>query len=105
MRLFLQEQLAEVGEKQPILERTFITPIIFVAERLPQLPTSENIEIFQLFVPHWEDLRKRLIDEINKETAAANNLPVSMVADEIFWVFIRLGKFYQRQGLYQIVEF
>jgi len=105
VRLFLQEQLAEVGEKQPILERTFITFMIFVAKRLPQSPTSEDIEIFQLFVVHWEDLGKRLIDEINEETAAENNLPVSMVADEILWVFTGLGKFYEGQGLYQVAEF
>jgi tetratricopeptide (TPR) repeat protein len=105
VRLFLQEQLAEVGEKQPILERTFITFMIFVAKRLPQSPTSQDIEIFQLFVVHWEDLGKRLIDEINQETAAKNNLPVSMVADEILWVFEGLGRFYQGQGLYQVAEF
>jgi tetratricopeptide (TPR) repeat protein len=105
VRLFLQEQLAEVGEKQPILERTFITFMIFVAKRLPQSPTSQDIEIFQLFVVHWEDLGKRLIDEINQETAAKNNLPVSMVADEILWVFTGLGRFYQGQGLYQVAEF
>jgi tetratricopeptide (TPR) repeat protein len=105
VRLFLQEQLAEVGEKQPILERTFITPMIAVAERLPQSPTSEDIENFQLFVVHWEDLGKRLIDEINQETAAENNLPVSMLADEIFWVFEGLGRFYEGQGLYQVAEF
>ena len=105
VRLFLQEQLAEIGEKQPILERTFITFMIFVAKRLPQSPTSQDIEIFQLFVVHWEDLGKRLIDEINQETAAENNLPVSMLADEIFWVFTGLGRFYQGQGLYQVAEF
>jgi tetratricopeptide (TPR) repeat protein len=105
VRLFLQEQLAEIGEKQPILERTFITFMIFVAKRLPQSPTSQDIEIFQLFVVHWEDLGKRLIDEINQETAAKNNLPVSMVADEILWVFTGLGRFYQGQGLYQVAEF
>jgi tetratricopeptide (TPR) repeat protein len=105
VRLFLQEQLAEIGEKQPILERTFITPMIAFAERLPQSPTSQDIENFQLFVVHWEDLGKRLIDEINQETAAENNLPVSMVADEICWVFEGLGRFYQGQGLYQVAEF
>ena len=105
VRLFLQEQLAEFGEKQLILERTFITPMIFVAETLPQSPTSEDIENVKTVVVHWEDLGKRLIDEINQETAAANNLPVSMVADEIFWVFEGLGRFYEGQGLYQVAEF
>jgi tetratricopeptide (TPR) repeat protein len=105
VRLFLQEQLAEVGEKQPILERTFITPMIVFAKRLPQSPTSEDIENFQLVVVHWEDLGKRLIDEINQETAAENNLPVSMVADEISWVFEGLGRFYKVQGLYQVAGF
>jgi tetratricopeptide (TPR) repeat protein len=105
VRLFLQEQLAEVGEKQPILERTFITPMIVFAERLPQSPTSQDIENVKTLVVHWEDLGKRLIDEINQETAAANNLPVSMVADEILWVFEGLGRFYQGQGLYQVAEF
>jgi len=105
VRLFLQEQLAEVGEKQPILERTFITPMIFVAKRLPQSPTSQDIENVKTVVVHWEDLGKRLIDEINQETAAADDLPVSMVADEIFWVFTGLGRFYEGQGLYQVAEF
>ena len=105
VRLFLQEQLAEVGEKQPILERTFITPMIAVAKTLPQSPTSQDIENVKTLVVHWEDLGKRLIDEINQETAAANNLPVSMVADEILWVFAGLGRFYQGQGLYQVAEF
>ncbi|MFO0098767.1 MAG: tetratricopeptide repeat protein, partial [Aphanizomenon sp.] len=105
VRLFLQEQLAEVGEKQPILERTFITPMIAVAKTLPQSPTSQDIENFKTFVVHEEDLGKRLIDEINQETAAANNLPVSMVADEISWVFTGLGRFYEGQGLYQVAEF
>jgi tetratricopeptide (TPR) repeat protein len=105
VRLFLQEQLAEVGEKQPILERTFITPMIVFAERLPQSPTSQDIENVKTLVVHWEDLGKRLIDEINQETAAANNLPVSMVADEISWVFTGLGRFYEGQGLYQVAEF
>ncbi|MBO1068890.1 MAG: tetratricopeptide repeat protein [Dolichospermum sp. DEX189] len=105
VRLFLQEQLAEVGEKQPILEKTFITPMIAYTKTLPQSPTSEDIENVRTVVVHWEDLGKRLIDEINQETAAANNLPVSMVADEIFWVFEGLGRFYQGQGLYQVAEF
>jgi tetratricopeptide (TPR) repeat protein len=104
VRLFLQEQLAEVGEKQPILERTFITPMIAVAQTLSQSPTSQDIENVKTLVVHWEDLGKRLIDEINEETAAANNLPVSMVADEIFWVFTGLGRFYEGQGLYQETE-
>ncbi|MFN6032742.1 MAG: tetratricopeptide repeat protein, partial [Dolichospermum sp.] len=101
----MQEQLAEVGEKQPILERTFITPMIAVAEGLPKSPTSKDIENVKTLVVHWEDLGKRLIDEINEETAAADDLPVSMVADEIFWVFEGLGRFYQGQGLYQVAEF
>ena len=105
VRLFLQEQLAGVGEKQPILERTFITPMIAVAESLPQSPTSQDIENVKTVVVHWEDLGKRLIYEINQKTAAANNLPVSMVADEILWVFTGLGQFYQGQGLYQVAEF
>ncbi|MEA5531632.1 tetratricopeptide repeat protein [Dolichospermum sp. UHCC 0684] len=105
VRLFLQEQLAEVGEKQPILERTFITPMIAFAKRLPQSPTSEDIENVKTFVVHWEDLGKRLIYEINQETAAANNLPVFMVADEILLVFTGLGRFYEGQGLYQETEF
>ncbi|MCS6282677.1 MAG: tetratricopeptide repeat protein, partial [Dolichospermum sp.] len=105
VRWFLQEQLAESGEMQPILEKTFLIPMIAAAKTIPQSPTSQNIENFQLVVVHLEDLGKRLIDEINQETAAANNLPVSMVADEILWVFTGLGKFYKEKGLYQETEF
>jgi hypothetical protein len=66
VRLFLQEQLAEVGEKQPILERTFITPMIVFAQTLSHSPTSQDIENVKTVVVHWEDLGKRLIDEINQ---------------------------------------
>ncbi|MFM5998448.1 MAG: tetratricopeptide repeat protein, partial [Dolichospermum sp.] len=104
VRWFLQEKLTASGEMQPVLERTFITPIIYLASQLPQSPTSEDIENFRYVVDHWEDLGKRLLAEIQENTTPQTNLPASILANEIIGVFVGAGTFYEGQGLYQLVE-
>lgn len=104
LRWFWQEKLTASGEMQPVLERTFITSIIYLASLLPQSPTSKDIENFRYIVDHWEDLGKRLLAEIQENTAPQTNLPASILADEIIWVFQALGRFYKGQGLYQLAE-
>ncbi|MFM6224698.1 MAG: tetratricopeptide repeat protein, partial [Dolichospermum sp.] len=67
-------------------------------------PTSEDIENFRYVVDHWEDLGKRLLAEIQENTTPQTNLPASILANEIIWVFVGAGRFYEGQGLYQLVE-
>ena len=104
LRWFWQEKLTELGAMQTVLERTFITPMIYVASQLPQSPSSEEIENFRYVVNHWEDLGKRLRDEINANTEPQTNLPASILADEIIAVFWGVGRFYEGQGLYNLAE-
>ncbi|HLP89200.1 MAG TPA: tetratricopeptide repeat protein [Nostocaceae cyanobacterium] len=104
VRWFLQEKLAETGEMQPVLERTFINPIINLASEFPQSPTSQDIENFKSIVSHWEDLGERLTAAIKGKTEAQINLPASILADEIIWPFMGIGIFYEGQGLYQLAE-
>ncbi|MEA5553246.1 tetratricopeptide repeat protein [Anabaena cylindrica UHCC 0172] len=104
VRWFLQEQLAEYREMQPVLERTFINPMIALAQALSQSPTSEDIGNFQFIVSHWEALGQRLIDNIKEKTEIEANLPVSILTDEFIWVFVGLGIFYERKALYQLAE-
>lgn len=56
VRWFLQAQLANAGEMQSVLETTFANAMITLAQKIPQSPTSEQIKIFSVFVPHLEDL-------------------------------------------------
>ncbi|MFM6023322.1 MAG: tetratricopeptide repeat protein, partial [Dolichospermum sp.] len=55
-------------------------------------------------VDHWEDLGKRLLAEIQENTAPQTNLPASILANEIIGVFVGVGRFYKGQGLYQLAE-
>ncbi|MBD6620317.1 tetratricopeptide repeat protein [Komarekiella sp. 'clone 1'] len=104
VRWFLQEQLAASGEMQSVLETTFATAMIAVAQILPNSPTSEQIESIKDVVPHLEDLGNRLIAEINQATEEQIISPASVPNDQVAWIFEGVTRFYQGQGLYQLAE-
>ncbi|MBW4449294.1 MAG: tetratricopeptide repeat protein [Spirirestis rafaelensis WJT71-NPBG6] len=104
VRWFLQGQLAESGEMQRVLETTFATAMIAIAKSLPQSPTSEDIEGIKDVVPHIEDLGNRLIAEVNKAREGQAISPASVPNDEVIWVFVGVGRFYEGQGLYKLAE-
>jgi tetratricopeptide (TPR) repeat protein len=104
VRWFLQEQLANAGEMQSVLETTFASAMITKAQSIPQSPTSEDIERIKDVIPHLEDLGNRLVAEINQPREEQIISPASVPNDQIIWIFVGVGKFYEGQGLYQLAE-
>lgn len=104
VRWFLQAQLANAGEMQSVLETTFANAMITLAQKIPQSPTSEQIKIFSVFVPHLEDLGNRLIAEINQADKEQIISPASVPNEQVIGIFVGVGRFYEGQGLYQLAE-
>ncbi|MEH2370901.1 tetratricopeptide repeat protein [Nostoc sp.] len=104
VRWFLQEQLTSSGETKSVLETTFTTAIITVAQSIPQSPTSEQIGFLSYFVCHFEDLAQRLIAEIKQGKRAQIVSLASVSNDAVIWVFLGIGRFYEGQGLYKLAE-
>nr|WP_322657647.1 tetratricopeptide repeat protein [Dendronalium sp. ChiSLP03b]MDZ8203943.1 tetratricopeptide repeat protein [Dendronalium sp. ChiSLP03b] len=104
VRWFLQEQLATSGEMKLVLETTFAAAMIAKAKILPYSPTSERIESIKDVVPHLEDLGNRLIAEIKEAKKAQIISPASVPNDQVIWIFVGIGRFYEGQGLYKLAE-
>ncbi|MEH2061352.1 MAG: tetratricopeptide repeat protein, partial [Nostoc sp.] len=104
VRWFLQGQLADAGEMKSVLETTFATAMITKAQILPDSATSEQIESIRDIVPHLEDLGKRIIAEIKEPKEAEIISLASVPNDEVIWVFLGVGRFYEGQGLYKLAE-
>ncbi|MBU7581390.1 MAG: tetratricopeptide repeat protein [Nostoc sp. TH1S01] len=104
VRWFLQEQLANAGEIKPVLETTFASAMITVAQTIPYSTTSQDIERVKDVIPHIEDLGERIIAEVNQARKQQINSPASVPNDEVIWVFVGVATFYEGQGLYQLAE-
>ncbi|OCQ99945.1 hypothetical protein BCD64_02370 [Nostoc sp. MBR 210] len=104
VRWFLQEQLANAGEIKTILETTFATAMITVAQSLPHPATSQDIERVKGVIPHIEDLGERIIAEVNQAREQQINSPASVPNDKVIRVFVGVATFYEGQGLYQLAE-
>jgi hypothetical protein len=94
IREFLQQQLAENstpqanrGEK---LKQSFVATILPIAKEIPGSPTVEQINSFTFIVPHLAEVAENLLDAVKDE--------------DLIWVFLSMGKFYQGQGLYKLAE-
>ncbi|MEH2328295.1 tetratricopeptide repeat protein [Nostoc sp.] len=105
VRWFLQGQLADAGEMKSVLETTFASAMITVAQILAASPTSEDIEFFKDVVPHLEDMGEHLIAEIKKATEEQTISLASVLNDEVTWIFVGVGRFYEGQGLYKLAEY
>nr|WP_225912492.1 tetratricopeptide repeat protein [Nostoc flagelliforme] len=104
VRWFLQGQLADASETKSVLETTFATAMIAKAQSLPDSPTSKDIEFFKDVILHLEDIGKRLIAEIKKATEVQTFFTASVPNDQILWIFVGIGRFYNGQGLYKLAE-
>ncbi|MEH2260506.1 tetratricopeptide repeat protein, partial [Nostoc sp.] len=104
VRWFLQGQLTTSGEIKSVLETTFATAMITVAQIIPGSPTSEQIESIRDVVPHLEDLGNCLIAEIEQAKEAQIISLASVPNDQAIWIFVGIGRFYKGQGLYQLAE-
>nr|MBW4689151.1 tetratricopeptide repeat protein [Komarekiella atlantica HA4396-MV6] len=103
VRWFLQEQLTASGETKSVLETTFAAAMISFAQILPNSPTSEQIKSIKDVVPHLEDLGNRLILEIQAKETQIISI-ASVPNDQVIWVFVGIGRFYEGQGLYKLAE-
>ncbi|MGF1937439.1 MAG: tetratricopeptide repeat protein [Nostoc sp. ChiQUE02] len=105
VRWFLQAQLADAGETKSVLETTFATAMITLAQSLPDSPNSKQIGFFSDFVSHLEDLAQRLIAEIDKQPKETQIISLGSIPnDRVIWVFLGTGRFYEGQGLYKLAE-
>ena len=104
VRWFLQEELANFGETKSVLETTFATAMIAKAQILPDSPTSKDIEFFKDVIIHLEDIGKRLIADIKEATEAQTFFTASVPNDQVLWIFMGIGRFYEGQGLYKLAE-
>ncbi|MCC5643690.1 tetratricopeptide repeat protein [Nostoc sp. CHAB 5824] len=104
VRWFLQEELANSGETKSVLETTFATAMITLAQSLPYSPTSKDIEFLKDVILHLEDIGKRLIAKIKEATEAQTFFTASVPNDEVLWIFVGIGRFYEGQGLYKLAE-
>ncbi|KST69168.1 tetratricopeptide repeat protein [Mastigocoleus testarum] len=105
VRWFLQAQLAK-SSKKLVLERRFAIAMISITKNILQSPTSEDIKLLEITNPYLEELGRSLIAEIAEQI----NYPRSVLEEkvvlkeEVIWVFVGVGKFYEEQGLYELAE-
>ncbi|MGK7949145.1 MAG: tetratricopeptide repeat protein [Xenococcaceae cyanobacterium] len=104
VKWFLQSQLVESGEMKSVLERTFATAMITIAQNIPPSPISEDIEFFKDTIPHLEELGRRLIKDIEKSKEEQVFSLLEVKDNEVIWVFTGIGRFYEGQGLYKLAE-
>ncbi|MDZ8225165.1 tetratricopeptide repeat protein [Nostoc sp. ChiVER01] len=104
VRWFLQEELGNSGETKSVLETTFVTAMIALAQILSDSPTSEQIESIRDMVSHLEDLGKHLIAEIKEAKEKQIISSASVPNDKVIWIFVGIGRFYEGQGLYNLAE-
>ncbi|WYM03508.2 MAG: tetratricopeptide repeat protein [Gloeotrichia echinulata CP02] len=96
IRQFLIGKLAQlpliVGDEGLGVEikQAFAAAIVKKAEEIPATPTREVIESVQDTIPHLQEVAQNLIDVVKDE--------------DLIWVFVGLGRFYEGQGLYGLAE-
>ncbi|KST62267.1 NB-ARC domain-containing protein [Mastigocoleus testarum BC008] len=98
VREFLQAKLAQL-ESALQLKHSFAGVMTAIStkciaggigKKIPETPTSKHIDSVKDAIPHL--------------TEVAENLTSAISDEDLGWVFIGLGKFYQGQGLYRLAE-
>ncbi|MFN6571231.1 tetratricopeptide repeat protein [Dendronalium sp. ChiSLP03b] len=96
IRQFLQGKFGQItflagGEELGVeFKQAFAEAIVVKAKEIPETPTREIIESVQDTIPHLQEVAQNLIDVVKDE--------------DLIWVFVGLGRFYQGQGLYRLAE-
>ena len=104
VRWFLQSRLKDSGEMEAVLTRAFASALVAKARKMPDTPTSHDLELFQDINPHVEELGRSLIKEVREQEQEEINNPASLLEEEIIWVFVGVARFYEGKGLYQLAE-
>ncbi|MHC5777322.1 tetratricopeptide repeat protein [Nostoc sp.] len=102
--IFKRNFITAFSGTKSVLEIKFATAMIALAQNISNSPTFEDIEFFKDVVPHLEDLGKRIIAQI-KEARETHIISLASVPnDEVTWIFVGIGRFYEGQGLYKLAE-
>jgi tetratricopeptide (TPR) repeat protein len=72
------------------LKRNFCQAMVNIAQEIPEQPIQKDIQRFKLAIPHLQEVADHLLDTVSNEN--------------LLWVFEGVGKFYERQGLYNNAE-
>ncbi|MEM9271783.1 MAG: tetratricopeptide repeat protein [Cyanobacteria bacterium P01_F01_bin.143] len=77
-------------EQAKILKHKFTEPMIAIAESIPETPIQEDLKKVELAIPHLKNVAAELIDYVKDEN--------------LIWVYVGLGRFYEGQGAYNQAE-
>jgi len=89
IRDFLKNKHNKLASRQQQISQ-FCQTMIDVAQTISQQPIQEDIKKLQLGIPHLEEVAENLVDVVSDEN--------------LIWLFVGLGRFYQGQGLYNLAE-
>ncbi len=89
IRQFLQAKL-ELTSSVDELKQAFIAEMVEIAKEFPEIPILTDIELVKDAMPHLAEV--------------AEHLTAVGIDEDLYWVFVGLGRFYQGQGLYALAE-
>ncbi|NEO70555.1 MAG: tetratricopeptide repeat protein [Moorea sp. SIO3H5] len=89
IREFFQTKLAQLPEADRYKQR-FCQVMAAVAKQIPQTPTRDQIAAVTPAIPHLAEAATVLTDWLRDE--------------DLIWLFLGLGRFYQGQGIYDQAE-
>jgi tetratricopeptide (TPR) repeat protein len=92
VRAFFQQQIQAIPEINSRYRRAFVETLLTIAKTIPPTPTREIIAAVTPAISHLQLVSQAMLDDIpNPE-------------DDLIWVFIGVGWFYQGQGEYNLAE-
>ena len=89
IREFLQAKL-ELREDAAELKGAVVGVLVLLARKVPQALTIQQVPVFALVLPHWEEVIERLLGFVGE--------------DDFVWPFVAIAKYYYGQGLYKSAE-
>ncbi|MEB3181726.1 MAG: tetratricopeptide repeat protein [Nostocaceae cyanobacterium] len=89
VREFFREKLGNREDAEG-MKGAFAGVMVGVAKQIPDTTTLEIIAAFTPFIPHIAEVAK--------------NYTAYLGDEDLIWVFVGLGRFYQGQGLYALAE-
>jgi tetratricopeptide (TPR) repeat protein len=89
IREFLQAKLA-ASEQADEFRQAFAADAVEFAKKIPNSPTIEFIESVKDVIPHLKEVAQNLTDALRNEN--------------LVWLLVGLGRFYEGQGLYGLAE-
>ena len=93
IREYFQVKLGELSrDKQDNFKRNFVELMVAQSTKMPETPTQNNINTFELSISHIMEVANCLNEYLVES-------PITL---EIFWIYTCVAKFYQGQGLYDL---